>query len=244
MAKIKKNVKPQKTVKKTVKKAVTKRKTVATKTVSKTVLPASLEVSENLNKNVRFMKLSTNVFFVLIALGLLFAARKYFVAASVNGRYISRFTVISELEKQGGKQVLESLISKNLLFQEASKKGVKVSSDEIDAKINAIEAELKKQGQDLDTVLGYQGMTRASLTEQTKLQLILEKMLGDKTKVTDKEVAKYIAENQASLPTDKTEKELNTLVKEQLASQKLSTEAQKFLQELKASAKINYFQSY
>jgi len=56
-----------------------------------------------------------------------FLLKGLFIAALVNGQPISRFTVISELEKQSGKQALTSLVNQTLIFQEAKKKNITVS---------------------------------------------------------------------------------------------------------------------
>src|SRR3989344_2438282 len=59
------------------------------------------------------------VFLVVIiiagALALIFIFKGFFIASIVNGEPISRLSVIKELEKQGGKSVLESLVTKKII---------------------------------------------------------------------------------------------------------------------------------
>ena len=106
------------------------------------------------------------------------------------------------------------------------------------------EDSLKAQGQNLNVALQAQGMTMGDLRTQLKLRNLVEKLLADKIRVSDKEVADYIAKNKDSLPQDKSESEIKKNVEEQLKQQKLATASQSWLQELNKNAKINYFVNY
>ena len=182
------------------------------------------------------------VIIVLIALGFLF--KDLFIAALVNGQPITRFALIRELEKQGGKQTLASLVNQTLILQEAKKKKIEVSQKEIDTLAKQIEESLKSQGQDLNTALTMQGLTKQDFLLQLKLRSLVEKLLADKIEVTDKEVAEYIEKNQETLPENLKEDEIKKGVREQLKQQKLASASQAWLAELNKNAKINYFVNY
>ncbi len=62
------------------------------------------------------------VLIALLALGFLF--KEWFVVAVVNNRPITRLALDRDLEKQGGKQILESKISEMLVLDEAKKQKV------------------------------------------------------------------------------------------------------------------------
>lgn len=173
-----------------------------------------------------------------------FFLKGLFVAALVNGQPIARLTLIQELEKQGGKQTLSSLVNQTLILQEAKKKNVEVSQKEIETEAKQIEDSLKKQGQNLDTALAVQGVTRQDFLMQLKLRSLVEKLLTDKIKVTDKEVTEYIEKNKQSLPTDLKEDEITKGVREQLKEQKLAAKSQEWLAALNKNAKIQYFVNY
>jgi parvulin-like peptidyl-prolyl isomerase len=89
-----------------------------------------------------------------------------------------------------------------------------------------------------------QGMTQDDLKKQVRTQKIVEKILADKVSPTDQEVADYIKANKDSLPKGQTDDQNKETVKGQLRQQKLSTEFQKWIDELKKSASIKYFTSY
>jgi len=127
----------------------------------------------NINKKTLIALL---VVFVLIAGGLLL--KKELVVATVNGQPIFRLTLIREMEKNSGKQVLEGLIGKTLILQEAKKQNVSIGQEEINQEMAKIEENFKNQGHDLNQLLAFQGMTRTDLEEQIQLQKTAEKLAG------------------------------------------------------------------
>lgn len=181
---------------------------------------------------------------LLVLAGVLYAARGLFIAATVNGQPITRLSLIKELERQSGKQTLDSLVTKTLILQEAKKQNIQVSDQQIDDEIKKIEDNLKQQGQNLEQVLSLQGLTRESLRDQVRVQKIVEILLGREIVVTDKEVTDYIASNSAQLPQDMPEATLKTNIKQQLRQQKLSEKFQTWLAELRQNANVSYLVNY
>ena len=177
----------------------------------------------------------------LLVLGFMY--KGLVVAAWVNGAPISRFQVLGQLEKMSGKNVLDSLITKKLIEDEAKAKGIAVTKDEVSAEISKIEEQIKTQGGTLDAALEQQGMTREDLEIQISVNTKIQKLLADKLSVTDEEIAKYITDNKVNVPKGQ-EQQFNDSIKAQLAQQKLSTEAQSLVASLKGSAKIKYFVNY
>lgn len=150
-------------------------------------------------------------------------------------------TFINELEKQDGKRVLESLISKTLVLQEARNKNINITSDEMTSEIKNIEESLKARGQTLDQILKLQGITIDSVKDQIKLNLIMKKLLGDRVSVTDKEISEYIEKNKNLIPEGSSPDEAKKQVKTQLEQQKFQEKGQEFMKDLQSKAKINYF---
>src|SRR3990167_8603459 len=79
---------------------------------------------------------------IIVFLALILLARRQLLAATVNGEPIGRLAVIAELEKQGGKNTLDSLITETIILQQAKKKNVTVTDKEIDKQIKDIEKSL------------------------------------------------------------------------------------------------------
>jgi foldase protein PrsA len=232
---------------KTTRKAKTTAKAKAastTRSSRKPVTELTPAVPSSATRSVRVKKSYVLTGIAIIAfIALLYVLWSVLVAATVNGQPISRIAVIRELERQGGKQALDSLVTKSLITQEAQKKNISVSQKEVDDELKKIDANLAKQGQKLDQVLTLQGMTKAQLVDQIRLQKMIEKMIG-KVSVTDKEIADYIESNKESLPQDQSEDDLKKNVKTQLEQQKLNQKAQALLESLRKNAKVSYHVSY
>ena len=197
-----------------------------------------------------FNKVKTRKFIIIIisvvgAAAALFFLKGIFIAASVDGSFISRLSIIRELEKQSGKNALDAIITKKLIENEARVQEVLVSSDEIDQEIKKIEAQVAGQGGTLKDALTMRGMTEAVLRDQIRIQKQLEKMLVDKIAVADEEVQKSITDNKIPLPKDKDQQAvLKGQIKDQLKNQKLNQEASLFIANLKNKAKIKYYVNY
>ena len=127
----------------------------------------------------------------------MFMGKSLYLAATVNGQLITRLSVIKELEKQSGKKVLDNMITQSLIMEEARKKNIKINSQDIDKQMKGIEESVKKQGQNIDQLLAAQGMTKVDLRNQINVQMIIEKALASKIKVTDKDIDTYLKDNKA-----------------------------------------------
>ena len=175
--------------------------------------------------------------------GAAYFGRSLFIAAMVNGTPISRLKVISELESQAGAQTLDQLVTEVLISQEAKKRGVSVSDEEVQTEINNLRSELEGQGQNLDDLLALQGISEDVLKQQFYLQLSVEKMFADGVNVTDEQVNDYVESLGDSAP-DLSEEELLSQARVQLEQQEMVTNFQNWLQEAKADSEINYFVNY
>lgn len=181
---------------------------------------------------------------LLVILGVLFLLKNWFVAAIVNGQPIWRYSVVSSLEKKGGKQELNSLITNQLILQEAKKKGVSITDEELQKEIKSIEQKVSASGQNIDQLLAMRGMTRKDLEDQIRMGKLGEKLVDKKITVTDNEVADYIEKNKAAFPDGDPDDATKTQIKQQLIQDKLNAEYNTFLENLQKSAKIQYFVNY
>jgi len=166
------------------------------------------------------------------------------VAATVNGKTIWRHSLVEQLEKYYGANILSTAIEQELIEQEAKNKKIEVTKEEVDAKIKEIETGMAGSGQTLDQALQESGMTREDLEENYQLNLLLEKMLSERIQVTDEEVQKYIDENSESFPEGTDMEQVKSIVTEQLKQEKMSTEYQSFINELKEKADIKTVVKY
>ena len=181
------------------------------------------------------------VLLVILVLGLLYLGKSLIFAAWVNGRPVYRFSLIRELEKQGGKQVLEGLVEKALINSEAKKNKVKVEPSEIEAEIKNIEKMVSDQGLSLDEALKFRNQTRTDLVDQIKIQKLVEKLLSSKIAITDTELKDYFNKNKSLFGQNPVFDKVKDQVKNQVFQQKLSEEFNTWVTDLKSKAKILYF---
>lgn len=181
---------------------------------------------------------------ILVVGAALYFLRSFFVAAVVNGQPISRLEVVSQTEKQAGKQALSTLVRNSLIEQEAKKNNVSISDKEVSEEIKKLEGTLSKQGQKLDQVLQVQGMTREDLNKLIKLDKLVAKMVGKDVTVTDKEVDEYVEKNKDLLPKDQDPKTFRQGVAEQLKQQKTNEKVKTWLEDLQNKSKVIYFVQY
>jgi parvulin-like peptidyl-prolyl isomerase len=182
-----------------------------------------------------------------IILGVLlvgFVAVKLSVAAVVNGVPISRWSIIRELEKKAGDQLLQQKITERLLDSKISKANISVSSSQVDAEIQKITEQVSKQGGTLDQALSQQGMTMDDLREQITKQKQLEGLLSEKLVISDAEVEAYIKDSKATPHEGESPEDLKKEVKDQLKQQKLQTEVGLYMQNLVKEANIIHLVKY
>lgn len=241
------------TTKRAPKKITSKRSRVSNKRNDDAMIDDTMLVTEEVdivefNQSRRSSLINRRNVFIILLLGsfgyLLYLNRGLFVAAMVNNQPISRVSVISELEKRQGKSALDSLVTETLIMQEAQKNNIVVSNEEVDAELNTINENLKAQGQELDQLLSMQGMKKEDLEKQIRVQKVVEKLLNDKLTVSDEEVKKYLTDNKDAFNPDAKPEEKEEQARTQIKQEKLGTEFQTWLTDLKAKSNIRYFVSY
>lgn len=139
---------------------------------------SELELSkiQKLQTLIRKIKPKTAIIVAVVAVVAIsaYANKGLLVVATVNGSPISRFAVISKLEKASGKQMLDALITEKLIVSEINKKKITVTKEEISAGLKKIENQVVAQGGTLAQALLLQGMTQKNLEDQISLNLRIE----------------------------------------------------------------------
>lgn len=181
---------------------------------------------------------------IVLILVVLFFAKGLFVAATVNGSPISRWSVIKELENQGGKQALEAMVDKKVIETELNKQKITIADEEVNAEIDKIKTQIASQGGTLEMALAQQGLTKEKLREQITIQKKLEKLLADKVAVSEADIDAYIKDSKAVLPKDMKMEDFRKRIGEQLKQEKIQQEAQQWVSDLTAKAEIKYYVNY
>ncbi len=217
-----------------------------TKDVAKTTM--TMPVMENkVLENKKPMKLGKSVIFILVLVligAVLYFAKSLLVAATVNGRPVSRLSILKSLEKSGGKQALDSMVTKELINQEAKKKNIVISDEDVQKEIEKLSETVKTQGTTLDAALSSQNMTKEDLMQNIRMQKTVEQLLASQIKVSDEDIKAYFDKNKATYGKDAKYDDLKDSIKKDLEQEKLATEFQTWYQKLQAESSIKYFVSY
>jgi len=180
---------------------------------------------------------------IVIPLAMLFYFKSILIAAVVDGSPISRLRIVQELERQGGKSVLDGLIVEQIIANEALAKGATLSEQEVTEELDKIKTSVTDAGGTFDAALAERGFTEESLRKSITTQLTMKKLLADKLTVTDEELNQYIVESGIPLPEEGADA-MKEQIKAQIADSKFSEEAQKLIDELRAKADITYYVNY
>lgn len=190
-------------------------------------------------------KWGTIAILLVLLFGILFLFKKdWFIVATVNGQPVTRMELIGELERQNGKQTLDSIITQKLIAQKANEKGINVTKEDVDVEINNLKKQFEDQGTTLEALLTMQGQTMDDLRKNIKIRLMVEKLLSDKLTVSDDEVKEYFDANSDQFPEGTNLDDVKDQIVEQIKNQKINDEYQTWLQDVRSKASINYIKNY
>lgn len=183
-------------------------------------------VTENMARPNSNFRLYALLVLGLMLLGLFwYRTNTWPIAAFVDNKPIFRFQLDQQLYKQGGQQVLDSIITQKLVNDELARNKVTASSAEIDDRINKIKTSL---GSSFDAALSAQGMTMDQLKEQVGTQIKIEKLLKDQASASSEEIAQAMKDNNESA----------SAAAETVKQQKLQSLIQNWVEGLHSKAKI------
>lgn len=213
------------------------------------------------SKNGKLQQVQSNkrmVALLLLFLGILlisYFAYKGVVLGWVDYTPITRIQLYSQLEGRYGKEMKDQLVTEALILNESSRRGVRVSDEELGAEVKKIE---DQQGgaEKLAQILELQGLSMDELKRQLKYRLMITKMFGENINISDEEINQYYTENKAAFNANSSQTnpdgsavlgatqeasptgQLKEEIKGQLKQQKLSDEYSKWLEQAKSSERV------
>ncbi len=237
---------PAKKTKKT-QSEMSKKKTVKKKSETKKTTPATNKKTAQTatkkteaSKTIKTKKVLWPIIILIIVLALWFL-KDQLIVATINGKPVTRFQVIKELEQQGASQILESLITRELVDQAVKEANVVVGEEAVAAQMTEIEESLSAQGQSLDDLLAMQNLTRADVEEDIRLNLQVDQILADEIQVSEEEVLEYFETNKEFLGEDLDFEEMKEEIEAQVIQEKRTEAQQEWLEKIREEAKIRYF---
>ena len=119
------------------------------------------------------------------------------VVAVVNGEEIAKNDLFDAMYAQGGREILEQLVARKLILQEAEKSGVTISEEDLDAEMEQIIAEnFQGSQEEFMSVLDLYGIDPDSFREDARLNLLVRELALTRMDITEEEVREYFEENQ------------------------------------------------
>ncbi|MGI2327965.1 peptidylprolyl isomerase [Planococcus sp. YIM B11945] len=117
--------------------------------------------------------------------------------ASVNGTDISKDALYDKMVVSGGEAALDTMISDEIVKQEAEKANIKVTQKEMDEEMSVYEKQYGGTEQ-LQAAIESSGMTMDQLKDEMTNYLLIEKLIGQDVKITDEQIKTYFEENKES----------------------------------------------
>src|SRR3989344_4101761 len=142
------------------------------------------------------------------------------VIAMVDGSPIFRYQVERQLFAQGGKSVLDSLVTQKLIEKALDEKKVQADAGKVEDRIAQIKSSLNP-GETWEDALARQGMTEAGVRDIITLQSRIETAVSGEASVSAEEIDKYVKDNGQFL-TGKTNDEKRKEAEDALKQSKLA----------------------
>lgn len=161
-------------------------------------------------------------------------APKPAIIASVNGKELTEaeFHRLCEQYVSGvantavGQVVLGEWIQHVVAEEEATRKKLLPTPQDIERRITSLRKQFELQGEDFNEWLAVRGRTLETLREKTRRELIVENLLTEGVVVSDAEVALYYANNKSTLG-----------IPEQIKVSRLTVDKKEELKEVERSLK-------
>ena len=202
----------------------------------KTSAPKTVETKEATpEKNRRIGKYLFFGALAIIALFLISKNKNLLIVATVDGQPIWRPAFEQQIVNKVGQETLDSMIDEKIMSNEAKKRNITVSPEEVTVKITQIEKTLPA-GTTLEQALASQKMTMAEFKSRVAFQITIEKLVNSMPKISQKEIDDYIVKNKEFL-TSTDAAQLKEEATQAINNQKLQT----LFADLKKKAKISKF---
>jgi foldase protein PrsA len=189
-------------------------------------------------------KKSLLVLSAALLLGLLYLGKGFIVAAVVNGEPVYRTEVISEMEKNIGDQVLQSLVTKKIILQKARENNIYITDEQVNVELDKTKKAVEGQGLTLENALAMQGGTLEAYTENLRIKLMIEKLMGSEINVTDEQVQAEFDTNKGMYGAEASFDDMKDSIKDQLYQQQLSEKYNQWLTNAQQDSSIKYFVQY
>lgn len=140
--------------------------------------------------------------------------------AKVGSTTISRAQLTNKLETSYGSNMVQEMISEQLIADAAKKYNITATKAQINTALSALEAQYGiKNSTDLSMFLAQNGMTQSDLKRILKMQVLEQNLAERNVKVTPAQIQAYYTKNKSSfIPTGQKTPQPLSKVKSQIVS--------------------------
>ncbi len=186
---------------------------------------------------------TTFLFGVTIAISFLLGIwfRNLIPVAIVDGQFVTRSEFTSLLLERSGRDVMQRIIIKKFVNDEAHRRKVTVVKKEIQEQIDIVLNKLKKEHATFQQYLNMQNLTEKQFVEELELQLKVKKMFGPAIVITNKEIDTYLREHKIVKGIGAIYQSQKVDIYDALFKQKLQNEFRLFIARRLKDARIHYF---
>jgi hypothetical protein len=146
------------------------------------------------------------------------------VVATVDGHPITQTQVYQALEQSdpgAGQRVLDALVVRQLVREEAEKRGMKVDEKELQSRINSLrDYVLASTGKDFETWLKDTGQTQEDLAGRISIQMLMAKLV-----LTDQDRKQYFEKNKEQIRKDLPDANDSVIFRQIIVGSKTEAEA-------------------
>ena len=190
----------------------------------------------------RIKNRTTLIFGIAIAfsflLGLWF--RNLIPIAIIDGQLVKRSEFTSLLVEHAGKTVMQKIIIKKFVNDEARRRKIKVTKEEAQEQVDIVMKKLKKENATFQQYLTIQNLTERQFLEELDLQIKVKKIFGPGIIVTDKEIDQYLKDYKILKGRGAIYQSQKVDVYDAIFKQKLQNEFRLFIERRLKTAKIHY----
>ncbi|MEW6447016.1 MAG: SurA N-terminal domain-containing protein [Bacillota bacterium] len=158
--------------------------------------------------------------------------------AEVNGTPIRYCEFQGNLEKYYGTEVIEYLIQKTIIEQEARKRKLVVAQKEVDERFNDLLSQYPSK-EEFQNFLKRERLTVGDVREQIAVQLLAEKLVG-KVELKEKDLREYYEQFRYSRYQDQPYEKVRNQVEEDYESAMRARLVPQTVQSLRKKARVTY----
>ncbi len=138
------------------------------------------------------------------------------VVATVNGEEINRDELFEAMYAQGGREVLDQVITRKLIMQLAEDEGISVSEDELEEEIkNIIDESFQGDEEQFEMILEQYGISMNAFREDARLNLLVRKVAMEEIDLSEEEAKEFFEENRHLFETEEEVEARHILVESQ-----------------------------